>query len=59
MEQSITIRNPTQIPCQVKTKVRYHGYSVPGKIDSEYKATCLFIISQTYDQIPYQYYCIG
>ncbi|XP_060878823.1 uncharacterized protein LOC132951124 [Metopolophium dirhodum] len=36
VEQSITIRNPTKIPCQVKTKARYHGYSVPGKIDNAY-----------------------
>jgi len=54
VEQSITIRNPTKIPCQVKTKARYHGYSVPGKIDSEYKAAWVFIINQTYDQISYR-----
>jgi len=46
VKQSITIRNTTKISCQVKTKVRYHVYSIlSDNINSEYTATWVFAIN--------------
>ncbi|XP_025205925.1 uncharacterized protein LOC112602183 [Melanaphis sacchari] len=37
MEQSITIRKTTKIPCKIETKVRYHDYPTSDKIGNTYQ----------------------